>query len=67
MKVRYSADNDLRNAIVRGAVRQEPEVDLRSAQSARLDGVPIQMCYCPVLWDIFVRPTWKNKNSDETL
>jgi hypothetical protein len=39
MKVRYQADNDLRKAIVRGAVRREPQMNFRSAQSARLDGV----------------------------
>ncbi len=40
MKVRYQADNDLRKAIVRGAVRREPRMNFRSAQAARLDGVP---------------------------
>jgi len=40
MKILYQADNDLRKAIVRGAVRREPRVNLRSAQAARLDGVP---------------------------
>jgi Domain of unknown function (DUF5615) len=40
MKVLYQADNDLRKAIVRGAVRREPQMDFRSAQAARLDGVP---------------------------
>jgi hypothetical protein len=40
MKIRYQADNDLRKAIVRGAVRREPLIDFRSAQAARLDGVP---------------------------
>ena len=40
MKVRYQADNDLRKAIVRGAVRREPRVSFRSAQAAQLDGVP---------------------------
>ena len=39
MKVRFQADNDLRKAILRGAVRREPRLDFRSAQSARLDGV----------------------------
>ena len=39
MKVHYQADNDLRKAIVRGAVRREPQMSFRSAQSARLDGV----------------------------
>jgi hypothetical protein len=39
MKVLYQADNDLRKAIVRGAVRREPQVNFRSAQAARLDGV----------------------------
>ena len=40
MKVLYQADNDLRKAIVRGAVRREPQMSFRSAQAARLDGVP---------------------------
>lgn len=40
MKIRYQADNDLRKAIVRGAVRREPLIDFRSAQAGRLDGVP---------------------------
>ena len=40
MKVRYQADNDLRKAIVRGAVRREPRMSFRSAQSAGFDGVP---------------------------
>ena len=40
MKVRYQADNDLRKAIVRGSVRREPRMNFRSAQAARLDGVP---------------------------
>jgi hypothetical protein len=40
MKIRYQADNDLRKAIVRGAVRREPLIDFRSAQAARLDRVP---------------------------
>ena len=39
MSVRFQADNDLRKAILRGAVRREPQLDFRSAQSARLDGV----------------------------
>ena len=40
MKVPYQADNDLRKAIVRGAVRREPQMNFRSAQAARLDGLP---------------------------
>ena len=39
MKIRYQADNDLRKAIVRGSVRREPQLDFRSAQPARFDGV----------------------------
>lgn len=35
MKVRFQADNDLRKAILRGAVRREPQLDFRNA----LDGV----------------------------
>ena len=40
MRIRYQADNDIRRAIVRGVVRREPEIDFRSAQTARLDGIP---------------------------
>jgi hypothetical protein len=40
MKVRYQADNDLRMAIVRGAVRLNPQIDFRSAHAARLTGLP---------------------------
>ena len=40
MKVSYQADNDLRKAILRGAVRREPRLSFRSAQSAHLDGIP---------------------------
>jgi hypothetical protein len=40
MNVLYQADNDLRKAIVRGAVRREPRMNFRSAQAARLDGIP---------------------------
>jgi hypothetical protein len=40
MKVLYQADNDLRKAIVRGSVRRAPQMNFRSAQAARLDGVP---------------------------
>ena len=40
MKVLYQADNDLRKAIVRGALRREPQMSFRTAQAARLDGVP---------------------------
>ena len=40
MNVVYQADNDLRKAIVRGAVRREPRMNFRSAQAARLDGIP---------------------------
>jgi len=40
VKVRFQADNDLRKAIVRGAVRSQPLIDFHSAQAARFDGVP---------------------------
>jgi hypothetical protein len=40
MRVLFQADNDLRKAIVRGVIRREAQVDFRSAQTARLDGVP---------------------------
>jgi hypothetical protein len=38
MRIRFQADNDLRLAIVRGAVRREPLMSFRTAQAARLDG-----------------------------
>lgn len=40
MRIRFQADNDLRKSILRGTVRRESEIDFRSAQAARLDGVP---------------------------
>jgi hypothetical protein len=40
MRVLFQADNDLRKAIVRGVIRREAQVDFRSAQTARLNGVP---------------------------
>lgn len=40
MKVLFQADNDLRKAIVRGTLRREPQMNFRSAQAARLDGIP---------------------------
>jgi hypothetical protein len=40
MKVLYQADNDLRKAIVPGSIRRTPQMNFRSAQAARLDGVP---------------------------
>ncbi len=40
MKVRHQADNDLRRAIAHGVVRRELQMNLRSAQAARLDAVP---------------------------
>ena len=39
MKVRFQADNDLRKAILRSALRCESQLDFRSAQSALLEGV----------------------------
>ena len=39
MKVRYQADNDLKKAIIRGVLRNEPAIDFRSAQSANLDSI----------------------------
>ncbi len=39
MKVRFLADNDLNEAIVRGVVRCDPRVDFRSAHSAPLHGL----------------------------
>jgi hypothetical protein len=39
VRIRYQADNDLRKAIVHGAVRRQPRLDFRSAQTAKLDSV----------------------------
>lgn len=53
LRIRYQADNDLRRAIVRGVVRREPEIDFRSAQTARLEGAPEEwenrLCLIPGL------------------
>lgn len=40
MRIRFQADNDLNKSIVRAVIRREPSIDFRSAQSARLDGMP---------------------------
>src|SRR5215470_14660016 len=40
MKICFQADNDLPKSIVRGVVRHIPQADFRTAQSARLHGVP---------------------------
>ena len=40
MKVRYQADNDLKKAIIQGVLRNEPAIDFRTAQSAKLDSIP---------------------------
>jgi hypothetical protein len=40
VKIRFQADNDLRLAIVRGAVRRDRLLDFRSAQAAQLDSIP---------------------------
>ncbi len=46
MKIRYQADNDLNRAIVEAIWRLEPRIDFRSAQAAKLDGVPDDiMCW----------------------
>jgi hypothetical protein len=42
VKIRFQADNDLRNAIRTGVIRREPSIDFRSAQEAQLDGIPDQ-------------------------
>lgn len=39
MKVRFQADANLKNAIVRAVLRREPTIDFRSAQSADLAGL----------------------------
>jgi hypothetical protein len=40
MKVRYQADNDLRQAIVTGLLRRRPAIDFQTARQARFDNVP---------------------------
>ena len=37
MKIRFQADNDLKQAILKGVVRREPAIDFLSAQAARFD------------------------------
>jgi hypothetical protein len=38
-KIRFQADADLRQAIVTGAIRREPNLDFRSATEAGLEGI----------------------------
>ena len=38
-KIRFQADADLRQAIVTGAIRREPNLDFRSANEAGLEGI----------------------------
>jgi hypothetical protein len=40
VKIRFQADNDLRNSIREGVLRYEPTVDFQSAIAARLHGMP---------------------------
>jgi Domain of unknown function (DUF5615) len=40
MKVRFQADADLNAEIVAGLLRREPRIDFRSADEAKLRGVP---------------------------
>ena len=40
MKIRFQADNDLRRQIVVAIRRHYPEIEIRSAQEADLDGLP---------------------------
>jgi Domain of unknown function (DUF5615) len=37
--IRFQADADLRQAIVTGVIRREPNLDFRSANDAKLEGV----------------------------
>ncbi len=37
--IRFQADADLRQAIVTGSLRRQPELDFRSANEAALEGV----------------------------
>jgi hypothetical protein len=38
-EIRFQADADLRQAIVTGAIRREPNLDFRSANEAGLEGI----------------------------
>jgi hypothetical protein len=38
-EIRFQADADLRQAIVTGAIRREPNLDFRSANEAELEGI----------------------------
>jgi predicted nuclease of predicted toxin-antitoxin system len=40
MKIRFQADADLNEEIVAGVVRQEPDIDFRTATEANLHGLP---------------------------
>jgi len=40
MKIRFQADADLNEEIVAGVVRQEPDIDFRTATEANLRGLP---------------------------
>jgi hypothetical protein len=40
VRIRFQADNDLRKAILYGVVREQPLIDFRSAQTAKLENVP---------------------------
>jgi hypothetical protein len=40
MKIRFQADADLNEEIVAGVVRQEPDIDFRTATEASLHGLP---------------------------
>jgi hypothetical protein len=40
MKVKFQADADLNDDIVKGVLRRVPEIDFRSAVDAGLEGVP---------------------------
>lgn len=39
MKVRFQADADLNQIIVRAALRREPTIDFQTAQAAKLSGL----------------------------
>jgi hypothetical protein len=39
MKIRYQADADLNEAIVKAIRRQAPEIDFQTAQAAGLEGI----------------------------
>jgi hypothetical protein len=56
MKVRFQADADLNEIIIRAVLRREPGIDFQSAVAARLPGRLI-----PKSWRSRQRQEWMNR------